>query len=269
MRLASVNDNIFDMMSEDDKVVFNLFEMIKENSRAFIATDDATYIFAENSRRTPTWLYLKSKPEGKTFDELVSLVSGMVKLNALFKINCRDDYARELLDAVSEGTNVKYAPEMNMEVYSCSKLIPQERVDGRMISPREEHREILKEFVVGMVRDSAGLVFGEDDSEKFTSALLSSQHFFLWENGDGRIVSMAKIAHKTATHARLNAIFTDTEKRGKDYTKMLLSSLTASLLDENVIPLIYTDRNDADKNEAYRKLGYKQVGEITQFAFHQ
>ena len=270
MRLAGVSDNIFDtLMSDEDRIVFNLFELIKENSRAFIATDDSTYIFAENSRRAPTWLYLREKPEGKTFDELVTLVSGMVRLNALFKMNCREELARELLDAVSNATGVRYAPEITMEVYSCQRLIPQENIEGKMIAPREEHREILKEFVVGMVRDSAGLVFGADDSEKFTSALLSSQHVFLWENSEGKIVSMAKIAHKTAKQARLNAIFTDTEKRGKDYTKMLLSCLTESLLAENVIPLIYTDKKDTNKNEAFRKLGYQKVGDITQFAFHQ
>jgi len=270
MRLVSVNDNIFDtLMSEDEMIVFNLFELIRKNDSAFIATDDESYIFAENSRRTPSWLFLKGKPSGKTFDELVTLVSGMVKLNALFKINTREDYAAELLDEVSRTCRVSYAAEIPMEVYACKKPAPFPSSDGQMISPREEHREILKKFVVGMVRDSAGLVFGEDDTEKFTSALLSAQHFFLWESSEGKIVSMAKIAHKTDKYARLNAIFTDTEERGRDYTKMLTSTLSGSLIEEGVIPLIYTDMRDTKKNEAYRMLGYEKVGEITQFAFHQ
>ena len=270
MRLASNNDNVFDLlMSEEDKVVFNLFDLIRENHGSFIATDDRTYIFAQNNRRAPSWLFLKQKPEGQSFDELVSIVSGMVKLNALFKINAREDLAAELLDTVSISCGVEYSVEVPMEVYSCSSLLPIDRFDGKMISPREEHREILKEFVVGMVKDSAGLVFGADDSEKFTSALLCSKSFFLWESSDGRIVSMAKIAHKTDKYARLNAIFTDTDSRGKNYTKMLVSRLTESLLSEGLTPLIYADMTNVDKNEAFRKLGYTKSGEITQFAFHQ
>lgn len=269
MRLASIKDKIFDeLMSEDDKLLFNLFELIKENSGSFIATDDKTYIFAQNNRRAPSWLFLTEKPQGQTFDELLSIVSGMAKLNALFKINAREDFAGELLEAVSHACGIEYSVEVPMEVYSCKKSIPFTSDDGRMISPREEHREILKEFVVGMVRDSAGLVFGADDSEKFTSALLSSQSFFLWENGEGKIVSMAKIAHKTAKYARLNAIFTDSDSRGKNYTKMLVSQLTGSILSEGLIPLIYADRRNVDKNESFRMIGYEKVGEVSQFEFH-
>ena len=268
MRLAGANDKIFDtLMSDDERIVFNLFELIRENSRSFIATDDETYIFAENSRRAPTWLYLKKRPEGKAFDELLSIVSGMAKLNALFKINTREDYAKDLLDAVSETCHVGYSLETPMEVYTCDKLIPIPTTDGRLVSPKEEHRAILKEFVVGMVRDSAGLVFDADDSEKFTSALLSSQSFFLWENSEGKIVSMAKIAHRTEKYARLNAIFTDSDSRGKNYTKMLLSRITDDLMKEGITPVIYADKNNVEKNEAYRMLGYRAVGDVTQFAF--
>ena len=269
MRLATANDIVFDkLLTDNDKIIFNLFELIKQNSRAFIATDDETYIFAESSRRAPSWLYLSGLPQGKSLEELVSLVSGMVKLNALFKINARDELVRPLLDAVSEECRVPYSPELEMEVYSCNAPHPFERLDGRMISPREEHRELMKEFVVGMVRDSAGLSFDTDETEKFTSALLSSQSFFLWENSDGKIVSMAKIAHKANGFARLNAIFTDTDQRGRDYTKMLLSQITVSLLEEGFIPLIYSDRLIVDKNKAFEAIGYKKVGDITQFAFH-
>ena len=269
MRLACANDKVFDtLMTENDKLTFNLFELVKQNGRAFISTDDASYIFGQNSRRDPSWLFLKECPEGKTFDELVTLVSGMVKLNALFKINADTKIAASLLDEVAQAYMISYSREIEMEVYACNDPIPFECVDGKMISPREEHREILKEFVVKMIRDSAGLEFDTDDSEKFTSALLSSPSFFLWENNEGKIVSMAKIAHKSNGMAKLNAIFTDTKLRGKDNTKMLLSQITSPLVSEGYTPLIYVDRLNTDIIEAYKLLGYKKVGEVTQFAFH-
>ena len=269
MRLAGANDKIFDtLMNSDDKIIYNLFELIRENGRAFIATDDETYIFGQDSRRAPSWLFLRSTPEGKTFDELVTLVSGMVKLNALFKINANEELARNLLDKVSSTCRIPYSPEIEMEVYACKKHRPFDCTDGKIVIPREEHRAVLKEFVVRMVRDSAGLTFDTDDTEKFTSALLSAQSFYLWENNEGKIVSMVKIAHKANGYARLNAIFTDTDLRGKDYTKMLLSKVTESLLAEGFLPLIYSDCLSEDINEAYKIIGYEPVGKITQFAFH-
>ena len=272
MRLARANDSVFDtLMTRDDKIIFNLFELIKQNGRAFIATDDTSYIFAQSSRRAPSWLFLKERPEGKTLDELISLVSGMVKVNALFKINACASLSEELLNEVANACSVSYSPEIEMDVYTCEDPIAFNCCDGKMIVPREEHREILKNFVVGMVKDSAGLVFDTDESEKFTSALLSSQSFRLWENNEGKIVSMVKIAHRSEGphgYARLNAIFTDTDLRGRDYTKMLISKLSESLLSEGLTPLIYSDRLAWDINEAYQMIGYKKAGEITQFAFH-
>lgn len=268
MRLAGVNDNIFDLlMNEDDKITFNLFELIRENPNSFIATDDKCYIYAEHSRRAPKWLFIKEKPTDKTFDELVALVSNMAKLNALFKINASDEYARPIMDAVAKTCGIEYTAEISMEAYVCRKIIDIPSPDGGIVAPREEHRQILKDFIVGMIRDSAGLVFGDDDSEKVTSAMLSTNTLSLWENDDKKIVSMARIAHKSKSYARINAIFTDTGSRGKDYTKALLSRLSLSLLDEGLIPIIYTDRNEKDKNEAFKKIGFERVGEITTFSF--
>lgn len=270
MRLAGANDSVFDtLMTTNDKIVFNLFELIKQNSRSFIATDDTSYIFAQNSRRAPSWLFLKERPEGKTFDELVTLVSGMVKLNALFKINANAAVSHELLTSVANACRVSYVPELEMEIYTCKTPRAFSDFEGKMISPREEHREIIKDFVVGMVKESAGLTFDTDESEKFTSALLSSQSFYLWENSEGKIVSMAKIAHKANGYARINAIFTDMDQRGKNYTKMLLSKLTETLISQELTPLIYVDRSVRDIIEAYKLIGYEKAGEITQFAFHQ
>ena len=137
MRLAGFNDNVFEaLMTENDKIIFNLFELIKQNGRAFIATDDSSYIFGQNSRRDPSWLYLKRLPEGKTFDDLVTLVSGMVKLNALFKINADASLSTDLFDEVARACRVSYAREVEMEVYSCDTPVDFECIDGRMITPR-------------------------------------------------------------------------------------------------------------------------------------
>ena len=84
----------------------------------------------------------------------------------------------------------------------------------------------------------------------------------------GKIVSMVKIAHKADGIARLNSIFTDIDMRGRGYTKMLLSTLGESLRSEGFTPLIYEDRLSSDIISAYKQIGYKKVGEITQFAYH-
>lgn len=270
MRLANVNDEIFEnLMDENEKIIYNLFELIREDSKSLIVTDDRSYIFAGNSRRAPNWLFLKSQPEGSTFDELVKLISGMADLNALFKINGQEEYIRPLLDKVSEKCRRQYKPEFSMEVYSCVVPIPLELTDGKMILPREDHRPILKDLIALMVKDSEGFEFNSDDSDRFTTAMLASKSLSLWENNEGKIVSMTKVAHRNSKYARINTIFTDHSSRGHDYTKMLLSCVTKSLLADGITPIIYIDKTNEKKAEAYRKVGYEKVGEVTQFSFEQ
>ncbi len=267
MRLADANDYVFDsLMTSEDKIAYNIFSVIRNDKSSFIVTDDKYYIYAQNSRRSPHWLFIKEAPDENTFEELVALIAGMLKLNPLLRINGRPDYIRPILDEVSERYGAEHIVENAMTVYSCAELhqIPE---NGNMITPLEEHRKILTEYVTEMQNDQEKYFMPDEDTEKFVNALLNSKTLYLWEH-NGRIVSMAKIAHRGKEFGRINTVFTDGASRGKGYTRMLVGKITKMLMDEGLIPVIYADDDDVDVNDAYKYIGYKSYGAIIQFAFN-
>lgn len=265
MRLADVSDYVFDsLMSDTDKILYNLFYLIRSDKSSFIVTDDKYYIYAQNSRRAPHWLFIKDQPDEKAFEEIVALIAGMMKLNPLLKINGNEIYLRPILDAVVERYGAKYNSEISMDVYACKKLNAIESI-GRMITPKEEHRQILLEYVTEMEHDRTGFFMPNDDKDKFVSALINSNSLFLWENE--KIVSMAKIASKSDRFARINTVFTDEASRGNGYTRMLIGQITENLLAEGYTPVIYADVEDVAVTDAYKQLGYVSYGTINQFAF--
>ena len=266
MRLADGRDYVFDsLMSDTDNITYNLFCVIRNDKSSFIVTDDKYYIYAQNSRRAPHWLFIKEQPDEEAFEEIVALIAGMMKLNPLLKINGNETFLRPILNVISERYGVKYEAELSMNVYSCTELKTIEHV-GRMIAPREQHRQILTEYVTEMANDRTGFFMPTEDTEKFVSSLVNSNSLFLWENE--RIVSMAQVAHKNEKYARINTVFTDAGSRGHGYTRMLIGEITKSLLAEGLIPVIYADVNDTEVTDAYTAIGYKTYGSITQFAFN-
>ena len=136
-----------------------------------------------------------------------------------------------------------------------------------MIPPKEMHRERLKELISSMSRDTDGLLINADDSEKYITSMVHSNSIFLWE--DEKIVSIAKVAYKQDGFARINTIFTALEERNKGYTRMLIGKITADLLAEGFTPVIYADLRATEKIDAFKNIGYKKAGDITQFAFVQ
>ena len=266
MRLADVSDYVFDMLMDDtDKVLYNLFYLIRSDRSSFIVTDDKYYIYAQNSRRAPHWLFIKEPPDEKSFEELVALIAGMIKLNPLLKINGSAEHLTPVLDAVADRYGSEYRTEISMSVCACEKLTPIADTAGRMITPKEEHRKILLNYITEMQSDITGYFMPGDDNEKLVNSLINSGSLFLWENE--KIVSMAKVAHKGEKFARINTVFTDSASRGKGYTKMLIGQITSDLLEEGLTPIIYADMSDEMLLAAYDALGYKSYGTINQFAF--
>ena len=267
MRLVHSNDSVFDkLINEQDKIVYNLLSQIKYDPSAFIVTNDTSYIFAQDSRRTPNWLFVNQAPDETTTEELTALISGMIKLNPLLRVNGSSSLIRPILETVANRLGISVKEELAMSVYYC-KRVKEIAPRGRMIEPKEMHRERLKDLISSMSLDSDGLIIGADDSEKYISSMVHSKSFVLWE--DEMIVSMAKVANKSDGFARINTIFTALEERGKGYTSMLISEISAQLLSEGLTPIIYADSCITSKIRAFEAVGYEKAGEISQFAFIQ
>lgn len=266
MRLVKANDNVFDsLLDEKSKVVYNLLFQIRKDPKAFIVTNDTSYILAQDSRRAPNWIFISKEPDSSAKEELVTLISGMIKINPLLRVNGQEQFILPILEEVSSRLGTEFHAEIPMSVYFCKKVNELEP-QGHMISPKESHRERLKELISSMSRDKDGLLLEADDSEKYISSIIHSRSFFLWE--DETIVSIAKIAVKCDGFARINTIFTELDARNKGYTTMLIGEISTQLLSEGLTPVIYADSGLPSKIDAFKKVGFEKAGDITQFVFH-
>lgn len=266
MRKIIGEDKVFEnVLNKTDKIIYNLFYLIREKENAFTATDEATYIIGQSNESTPLWMWLKEKPDGTIDKEIYDIVESRLLLNHNLKVVAHEKNVNDILNSIAQKKEVNYKVNMPMTVYACNN-VKKVSISGQVVKPKEEHKEILIKFITDMVYDVEKNIMNENDANGFANWAVNADNLYLWENNDA-IVSMAMIAHKTNEYARINTVFTEREQRGKGYVGMLLYKLSEMLLKEDIIPMLYADSRNPASNSAYQKIGFEKYGEITEYIF--
>lgn len=269
MRIIDGTEKSFDkILGKKDKIIYNLFYLIREGDNAFFATDDSKYMIGQSNERAPLWMWLKQIPDENVEKEICDIIKSRLVLNQNLQLNAYEEYAKKILDSISKETGLGYCISMPLIAYACNQVISRDKISGQIVMPKEEHKEIMARFITEMTYDAEKITNDEINANGFANAMVNSNRLFLWEDS-GKIVSMAMIAHKTREYARINTVFTEREQRRKGYAGMLLGTMSEKLLDENIIPMLYADARNPASNAAYQKIGFVKYGEVTEYVFSE
>ena len=96
---------------------------------------------------------------------------------------------------------------------------------------------------------------------KTIDRMVSSKKLFAWRMGNGKIVALTGRADQ-GQYSKITSVYTLPEHRRKGYAIHLVHEVTKTILDDGLIPILYTDAGYEASNECYRKIGYKQVGSL-------
>jgi uncharacterized protein len=266
MRIMDGTEESFEkILDKKDRIIYNLFYLIREGDNAFFATDNSTYIIGQGNESAPLWMWLKQIPDENVEKEICAIIESRVVLNQNLQLNAYEGYARGILDRVSNKTGIGYYVSAPMIAYACNQAISRYKISGQIVTPEEKHKEIMAKFITQFIAeityDAEKTAINENKANGFANAMVNSNKLFLWEDG-GKIVSMAMIAHRTREYARINTVFTEREQRGKGYAGMLLGKMSRKLLEENLIPMLYADSRNPASNAAYQKIGFQAVSKL-------
>lgn len=254
------------LMSENEKILFNLFYRIAESECSFWATDDKSYIIGQTNERLPLWIWIAEESDSAAHTEIETVLKERLTLNPELKVTADAKRIEDILQKVSREHKAAYTQQEPMIIYRCDKVNNPKKASGHLILSNEKHQDTLARFITGMVYDLEKRPMRENEAESFAEDVAGSADLFLWED-NGTVVSMAMIAHRTDEFARINTVYTDSDYRGKGYAGMLVGAVTQKLLDENRIPMLYTEKDNVCSNATYQRIGYNICGELTQFLF--
>lgn len=265
MEIKNALPVINEMLSENDKVLFNLFYFIAERD-AFWATDEKSFLMGQSSEKFPMWVWIHDDAGKEAYLEMEEMIAGRLELNPQLKIVADAEKMEKIVQRISAKKKVTYKSEVPMVVYRCDEVVNTKQASGHVILSNESHRNILEKFITGMVWDLEKRPMREGEAEGFAKDVAGADNLYLWED-DGTVVAMAMIVHRTKEFARINTVYTDSAHRGKGYAGMLVGEITKKIIDENCIPMLYTEQDNVCSNAVYKRIGYHVCGELTQFCF--
>lgn len=265
-KLENALQTINKLMSENDKILFNLFYRILEGENAFWVTDEESYIIGQTNERLAMWIWIKENASEDVLAEIEKVVEERLELNPKLNLVAEEAIIRPIIDRISEHKKIDCSSMIPMVIYRCDKVTNPKKAGGYAIFSDERHKSVLKKFITGMVWDLEKRPMYEDEAEGFARDVAGSKDLYLWED-NGQAVSMAMIAHRAEGFARINTVYTDSIMRGKGYAGMLVSEVTQKILNEGRIPMLYTEQDNVCSNATYRRIGYTVCGKLTQFAF--
>ena len=254
------------LLTQNDKLLFNLFYLIAESPSSFWATDDSSYLIGQTNERLPMWLWLDEHVSEEVWAEIEAILLERLKQNPQLKLTANATKIETFLQKFSNVHGFHYKPQVPMIVYSCDKVTNSKKAEGHTILSTQEHKQILSDFITGMVDDLEHRPMRDGEAEDFANDVAGSPDMYLWED-NGTVTSMAMIVHRTNEFARINTVYTDKKQRGKGYAGMLVGEVTQKLLDENLLPMLYTEKDNVCSNATYKRIGYRSCGELTTFLF--
>lgn len=237
-----VDYNIMLKLIEDDKVII-------------MQSDDA--LLAIKSAKSPVWMWVWIDPD-KLEKERHNLLNELIAFETESSIESiwgYEEIVKSLAEIVSLNKGAHYKLNSGMNAYYCPSVI----IDTHKNTLVKANIE-LKDEISKLYLDSHEGV-DTTKAEEVALELIQNGSVYLLKN-EKEFVSMANVKHISMGYARINAVYTPIRLRCNGYATELMAQLSKQLLDDNLVPVLYTEVDNLASNKVYRKVGYLNTGKI-------
>lgn len=253
------------LLSEDEKTVFQLFELIASAENYEQWTDNENYLMMQSDENTPIWLWIGEGVQWGSQEavDIIYLLSERIAKNPGVHINAVSERFSKISVQLEEQIQGKVTILMPMNVYVCMDSYTGIE-NGRMISAERENTEEMKCLLIQLVEDGEREKMTDDVAEQVVEAMIASENVYLWEAG-GEICSMAMVAHRGTKFTRINTVVTERSHRGHGYAGMLVAAMCREELQKGKKVMLYADAENPSSNRTYQKIGFRPVGKIAEY----
>jgi len=160
---------------------------------------------------------------------------------------------------------VAATPTAAEALYEVRDLRYPAAVSGRLRRATGADRELLLSWLPGF-ETGAGWA-GTNPAAIFVTRRLAAGDVWVWDD-DGP-VSMAARTEAVAGVARIQAVNTPPEQRGRGYASAAVAALSASVLGQGLRCVLIAGLHNVAANSVYRRLGYVRAGEVLRYQFSE
>lgn len=245
----------------EDCITYSVLMKIVQGPCAHIFTDHENVIVCHSGHPYPVWIWCRDVSDGdqvaqiaRCVKEELPLEKGYVHImsvDLLETLRETDEYFRDTKEKM--GLLSYRLDTINEIDYPC---------EGSMSLVREEEILSLIDVWRDMHMEMEGLEHSREHCESTLRRMVEEKNLFAWRNNGGEIVALTGRGNQEE-FSKITSVYTLPEHRRKGCAINLVHGVTQTILDDGLIPILYTDAGYAASNACYQKIGYKQVGRLT------
>src|SRR5471030_523297 len=127
-----------------------------------------------------------------------------------------------------------------MESFHCPLIVEPQSVEGELQKSIINDASVISEFLSRFIYDCFGKITTAEEQLENAKMYIESENLYVWRNNN-EIISIANISHRSRRHARINAVYTKPNMRGKGFGGIIVAKLCQIIHSENRVPVLYTD----------------------------
>lgn len=210
-------------------------------------------------RPPPDGLTLTSAPSGAV-ELLVSDVA--TAFDVLPLVNGPEREAIEFARSWSAARGCDFSISFLWRWYVLDRVpVPARQPPGRLRLAGADDRERVGEWADAYARAVRTFV----DVRAFFERRIRTRSLYLWDDGGPR--SLVAVSGLTPSSARISAVYTPPESRGKGYARAAVAAVSGKVLDDGRICVLFADRTDPGPNAIYSQIGYRPMQDTIGITF--
>lgn len=185
------------------------------------------------------------------------LIENKLEING---INANKEICDTFINVYTQHTGVALQETLAMDIMELRELNPIKLVKGTMRKARASDVHLIACWEVAFAKEALGEEQFVKDRIDRVRQKVDMGIIFLFENGDGKIVSMVDAARKLKKGIVFNDVYTPREERGKGYAQTNMFYVSQHFLNEGKeFCTLFVDKKNPISNRVYKKIGYEIV----------
>lgn len=244
----------------DDAVTFSVLISILQNECTDIYTNHESLIICHSLSPFPVWVWCKDIDNIEDIMQIAACLKEAFPLEKDYTYNLSYEIWNRLkqVDDYFEQSKIK----MNLLSYQLNTMkeinVP---CDGTITPARTEDLEYLTILWHDLCLEMEGTEHDADYCRKRVLAHLADGTLYTWRNAEDKITALTSNGI-TYGYGKISSVYTLPQYRRKGYAINLVAKVTERILEEKLIPILYTNADYKASNECYKKIGYEEVGSL-------
>ncbi len=244
----------------DDAITFSVLTRLVRNPNIVTFTDETGIIICYSNPPYPVWVYARQPYTDTMVATIRDCLLTHLPLSAGHCYCMTPELYQRLCD--NDARFAKTKLQMGLISHRLDVLNPIDHpCDGGVALAKESELPLLTCLWHDLSMEMEGFDLSPTVCEGKVRGLLSDGALYTWRNAAGEIVALTS-RRPFGTYGKVSAVYTLPAHRRRGYAINLVHYVTKTLLDDSMIPILYTDGGYAPSNACYAKIGYREVGRL-------